>query len=254
MARTFVISNQKGGVGKTTTCVNLGASLAARGLRVLLLDLDPRSDLSHYFRDATEGASGALQLLLSPAEFDRDAISTAGQENLWLLPGSLDMAALEFILAQEPERRPTMVRRAVETLGPDFDVVLADTAPGLQLLGLSALAAADRVIVPQQCSFLALHGLRSINEIIERLQEQAGVQVSVAGILLTMLDRRTVHHRQVVDMVRGGFGRLVFETVIPSTIRLQEAAVARVPLLAYEPDHPAAIAYHRLAEEVMSRA
>lgn len=254
MAAVLVVSNQKGGVGKTTTCANLGAALAARRLRVLLLDLDPRADLSLYWFAEPPRAPSSYDLLLSPADYDPAALRHLSPAGLDLLPAHLDLAGLEFLLADDPARRPTLVRDALARLRDAYDFILIDTAPGLQLLSLSALAAADQIVIPQQCSFLALHGLRAVNDIIDRLHTQAGICVSVAGILLTMFDKRTVHHRQVTDMVRGGFGSLVFRTPIPFTIRVQEAAVARLPVTEYEPRSPAADAYRRLAQEVIQRA
>jgi chromosome partitioning protein len=254
MGAVIVISNQKGGVGKTTTCANLGAALAARRLRVLLVDLDPRADLSHYWSaDLPQGPS-SYNLLASPGDYDPAAVTRLSPRGLDLLPAHLDLAALEFVLADDAARRQSIVREALAAFHDSYDFLLVDTAPGLHLLSLSALAAADQIMIPQQCSFLALHGLRAVNDIIERLQTQAGISVSVAGILLTMFDRRTIHHRQVTDMVRRGFGDLVFNTSIPFTIRVQEAAVARQSITEYEPRNPAADAYRRLAQEVIQRA
>jgi chromosome partitioning protein len=254
MAITIAVSNQKGGVGKTTTCVNLAAALAERGDAVLLIDLDPRGDLSHYCLADTSSRASSYELLTKTEDFDEEWVIRFLPAKLDLIPARLDLAAAEFVLSQEPERRSSFVSQPLTRFADEYDFIILDTAPGLQLLGLAALAAANLVIVPQQCSFLALQGLRAINDILTRLHTQAGVSVRLSGIVVTMYDRRTVHHRQVLEMVQQAFPHLVFKTPIPHTIRLQEAAVAHQPITAYEPTHPAAEAYRHLAREVIKRA
>ena len=255
MGRCIVISNQKGGVGKTTTAINLGAALSEAGHSVLLVDLDPRADLSAYLGleigeqqrtiyDAlfVEGVGLAEVILANPSGgFD-------------VAPATADLAGAEMLLMGEfASRRQSIVRDAVKPLSRRYDYVLMDTPPGLQLLSVAAIVAAKEIIIPQQCSFLALHGLRQLQENIERSRTQLKADLRICGIVMTMQDRRTVHNRQVIDMVRGRFGDLVFETIIPTSIRFQEAVAAQEPIIVYDADCSGADAYRRLAEEVVAR-
>ena len=148
--------------------------------------------------------------------------------------------------------RQRIVKEGLTEVGESYDFVLLDLPPGLELLSVAALGAADEVIIPQQCSFLALHGLRQLNSSIERMQE-ANAKLRICGILLTMQDRRTVHHREVIRMVREAFGNLVFHTMIPQTIRFQDAAIAHQTIIEYDPGSEAAEVYRAVAQEVLER-
>lgn len=255
MGRSVVVSNQKGGVGKTTSALNLGAALAEAGHGVLLVDLDPRADLSAYLGIGAADMQGTVYDALF-AENVRlaDVIISTATAGLDIAPATADLAGAEILLMDRfADRRHSIVSDALRALAAQYDYVLMDTPPGLQLLSVAAMLAAQEIIIPQQCSFLALHGLRQLLENIERTQTQLGAQVRICGIVMTMQDRRTVHNRQVIDMVRGGFGPLVFDTIIPTSIRFQEAVAAHQSILAYDPQSPGAAAYRRLAEEVIAR-
>lgn len=253
MARIICVSNQKGGVGKTTTAINVGAALAEGGSNVLLVDLDPRADLSGYLGIVPEGA-GVYEALFDDGVQVADVVVQTDWFGLRVVPATIDLAAAEMLLVQRPARqRHGVVAEALAPVADSFDYVLLDSPPGLQLLAVAALAASREVLVPQQCSFLALHGLRQLSQSIERIRADLKADLRICGIVMTMQDRRTVHNRQVIEMVREGFGELVMETVIPTTIRLQEAAAAGEPILAYEPQGAAAEAYRQLAKELIRR-
>jgi chromosome partitioning protein len=255
MARTIAICNQKGGVGKTTTAVNLGAALAARDNSVLLIDLDPRGDLSQYIGINTAQADHTVYHALFDDDISlRDVIFQTPVQGVSAAPADIDLSGAEIILMQEDaEDRHAFVRRCIDEVDDTYDYILLDSPPGLQMLTISSLVAADEVLVPQQTSFMALHGLRQLHQSIERVQEGLNPDLALSGILMTMQDRRTIHNQQVIDMVREGFGDVVFEAVIPATVRVQEAAAAGQPITEYDATNPAATAYDALAEEVIDR-
>ena len=252
MARTIAVTNQKGGVGKTTTVVNLAAALAEVGEKVLVVDLDPRGDASAYL-GVQAGENSIYEGLFEEGVGVQDVVFAVPEIGVDVAPANTELAGAELILVELSGReRQALVRRALAPLQDAYDFVVADTGPGLHLLLVPALAAADEVIVPQQCSYLALHGLRQITENIEQMR-QIRSELKMCGILLTMQDRRTVHHRQVIEMVRQGFGQLVFDTVIPSTIKFQESPAARQPIIQYAPKSEAARAFRDVAREVIAR-
>ncbi len=255
MARTIAVSNQKGGVGKTTTVANLGAALSEMGQRVLVVGLDSRGDLGVHF-----GVSGAevdatvYEGMFAEEVGFEEVIIHIEEARVDLAPATRELAGAELILGDMAvvERRE-VVAEALAPVQDRYDFIILDTAPGLHLLLVAALAAAREVIIPQQASYLALHGLREITESIQQLRRM-GPRLSICGILLTMQDRRTVHHRQVIHMVREGFGELVFNTVVPATIRFQEAPANGQPITQYAPNSEAAQVYRQIAREVMERA
>jgi len=253
MTRIIAVANQKGGVGKTTSCANLGGALAELGHRVLLVDMDARGDLSSYFGIA----SNELEATVYEALFDEsvklsDIVVGVGS-GLEVAPANIDLAGAALLLANmEFGERQRMVKEALAEVGESYDFVLLDLPPGLELLSVAALGAANEVIIPQQCSFLALHGLRQVQNSIERLQE-INAKLRICGILVTMQDRRTVHHREVIGMVREAFGELVFDTMIPQTIRFQDAAIAHQTIMEYDPSSEAAKVYQAAAQEVLER-
>jgi len=254
MNRIVAVGNQKGGVGKTTTCANLGGALAEIGSRVLLVDMDARGDLSSYFGIDTDGLEGTVyEALFDESVEMSEVVIDVEQGKLKVAPADIDLAGAALLLADmEFGERQRVVKEVLAGVGESYDFVLLDLPPGLELLSVAALGAADEVIIPQQCSFLALHGLRQVKDSIERVQE-VNQKLRICGILLTMQDRRTVHHREVIRMVRAAFGDAVFDTVIPQTIRFQDAAIAHQTIMEYDPSSEAAKVYRAVAREVLER-
>jgi len=253
MSRIIAVANQKGGVGKTTSCANLGGALAEVGQSVLLVDMDARGDLTSYFGiDTNEQPATVYEGLFDESVTIGEIVVEVGSK-LRLSPADIDLAGAALLLADlEFAERQKIVKEGLAGVRESYDFVLLDLPPGLELLSVAALGAADEVIIPQQCSFLALHGLRQLNSSIERMQE-ANAKLRICGILLTMQDRRTVHHREVIRMVREAFGNLVFHTMIPQTIRFQDAAIAHQTIIEYDPGSEAAEVYRAVAQEVLER-
>ncbi len=254
MARIIAVINHKGGVGKTTTAVNLAAALVLAGKRVALLDLDPRADLTSYLGLVpASGEDTIYESLFGQGRPLQELLRATEPPGLFAVPGSTDLVGAELLLMQAPAaRRFSGPTARLRNLQEDFDFLLLDSPPGLQMLSLCALSAAREVIIPQQCSFLALHGLRQITENIKRMR-QVNSDLRLSGILLTMQDRRTVHNRQVIEMVRQAFGQVVFRTVIPLSVRYQEAAAAGQPICVYAPRAPQTEAYAAVAKELLKR-
>ena len=255
MTRIIAICNQKGGVGKTNTVANLGAAFATMGKRTLLVDLDPRGDLTSSF-----GIDGdALETTVYEALFDQtvslvDASVLLPGENLALVPANTNLAAGELLLmARDRGERERVLAGLLQQVSPDVELLLIDTPPGLQLLTVNALVAAREVLVPQQCSFISLHGLKQLQKTVDGVRETLNPELHICGIVATMLDKRTLHHREVIAMMREAFGPLVFETVIPASIRFQEAPAAGTPVIHYAPQSAGALAYVALAKEVLNR-
>ena len=252
MGRILAIANQKGGVGKTTTVVNLGAALAERGQHVLLVDLDPQSALT--------ACSGLDPYSLTPTTYSllaQDGV-TLGQivrpigERLWLAPGSIDLAAAEYQLMARPDR----ARRLADPLRSESDQVayiLIDTPPSLGLLTVNALTAADAVIVPVECRYLAMRGIRAILDTLGTVRERLNPSLDLLGLLPTMYQPASAHSRQVVEELRSAFRERVFETVIEMEEALATAPAARLPVLTHRPESAGAAAYRRLASEVEAR-
>jgi len=248
------ISNQKGGEGKTTTAVNLAASLAAGEKRVLLVDLDPQSNASSsvgYPRGSVE--RGTYELLLGGVGFD-EVVRETELPTLWVIPASADLAGAEVELVNV-ESREGVLRRALEpalTSGA-YDFVILDCPPSLGLLTVNALVAADRVIIPMQAKYFSLEGLGALHGTIDAIKSGLNPQLRIEGIVFCMFDPRTNLAQQVVTEVREHFGDVVYETVVPINIRLSESPSFGKPVLLYDIESKGAQAYLTLAREVLSR-
>jgi chromosome partitioning protein len=252
--KIVAIANQKGGVGKTTTAVNLGAGLAEVGKRILLVDLDPQANATSSFGLQAVEQTSLYEPLLGNASIT-DRIFPTEREGLFIVPADLDLAGAEVEIA----RMPNHLTRLAETLRPlhtdqTFDFVLLDCPPSLGILMSNALAAADELLTPIQCEYFALEGLVKIVRLIEQVLESgANQRLELGGIVMTMFDARTNLSQQVVEDVRKHFGERVYQTVIPRSVRLSEAPSFGKSILEYAPSGPAAQAYRALAREFMKR-
>ena len=252
--KIVAIANQKGGVGKTTTAVNLGAALAESGKRILIVDLDPQANATSSFGLQGVEDVSLYEPLLGEASITEKILPTR-REGLFIVPADLDMAGAEVEIA----RMPNHLTRLAETLKPlhtdqTFDFVFLDCPPSLGILMSNALAAADELLTPIQCEYFALEGLVKIVRLIEQvLDSGANERLELGGIVMTMFDARTNLSQQVVADVRKHFGERVYETVIPRSVRLSEAPSFGKSILEYASSGPAAQAYRALAREFMKR-
>ena len=252
--KIVAIANQKGGVGKTTTAVNLGAALAELGHRILLVDLDPQANATSSFGLQAVDQTSLYEPLIGDASITERIFPTA-REGLFIVPSDLDLAGAEVEIA----RMPNHLQRLAETLKPlhedeTFDFVLLDCPPSLGILMSNALAAADELLTPIQCEYFALEGLVKIVRLIEQILDSGVNQrLELGGIVMTMFDARTNLSQQVVEDVRKHFGERVYETVIPRSVRLSEAPSFGKSILEYAPSGPAAQAYRALAKEFLKR-
>jgi chromosome partitioning protein len=252
--KIVAVANQKGGVGKTTTAVNLGCALAERGQRILIVDLDPQGNAtSSLGMQELEGESLYESLLGGASIIER--IFPTRLERLFLVPADLDLAGAEVEIARMNDHL-TRLKQTLSILRSDqtFDFILLDCPPSLGILMTNALAAADEILTPIQCEYFALEGLVKIVRVVEQVRDSgANEQVEIGGIVMTMFDGRTKLSAQVVAEVRAHFGERVYATVIPRTVRLSEAPSFGKSVLEYDPKGTAARAYRALAEEFLER-
>ncbi|MCW1249455.1 AAA family ATPase [Acaricomes phytoseiuli] len=252
-ARVIAMVNQKGGVGKTTSTINLGAALAELGRRVLLVDFDPQGALSAGLGTNPHELDLTVYNVLMDRKVNvQDAIQRTKHENLDLLPANIDLSAAEVQLVNEVAREQVL-ERALRKVEDDYDVVLIDCQPSLGLLTVNALTAAHGVIIPLICEFFALRAVALLVETIEKVQDRINPRLQVDGVLATMYDPRTLHSREVIARLVEAFGDKVFETVIKRTIKFADATVAAEPITAYAGTHQGAEAYRRLAKELIAR-
>ena len=251
-AVVMAVTNQKGGVGKTTTTVSLGAALAAEGHDVLVVDLDPQGNATTGLGlRVSEGAPSTYRVIVEQMPLE-DAAEPTAVRRLHIVPSSLDLAGAEIELVPQFSREHRL-RTALDAVRDQYDVVLIDCPPSLGLLTVNALVASDQVLVPIQCEYYALEGLGQLMRTIEMVRSGLNGALQVGGVLMTMYDGRTNLSQQVVDEVRAHFGELAFGTVIPRTVRLSEAPSYGQPITEFDPSSRGARAYQRLARELARR-
>lgn len=252
MARVIAIANQKGGVGKTTTAINLSASLAAADCRVLAIDCDPQANTTSGLGVVASEAPNTLYDLLTGANSASEAIVTTTTAGLDLIPSSRDLAGanVELVDADSREHR---LKRQIPDLHDRYDFIFLDCPPALDLLTLNALTAADSVLIPIQCEYFALEGISALMDTIDRIREGLNPGLAIEGVLLTMYDERTTLARQVASDLRDFFAGDVFKTVIPRNVRLAEAPSHGKPALHYDVRSRGAESYLQLARELLAR-
>ena len=252
-ARVIAMVNQKGGVGKTTSTINLGAALAELGRRVLMVDFDPQGALSAGFGVNPHELDTTVYTVMMDRKTDvREAIRATEFPNMDLLPANIDLSAAEVQLVNEVAREQVL-SSALKKVKDDYDVVLIDCQPSLGLLTVNALTAADGVIIPLICEFFALRAVALLVDSIEKVQDRLNPDLRIDGVLATMFDSRTLHSKEVLARIVDAFGDKVFDTVIKRTVKFPDATVSAEPILTYAPTHTVAIAYRELAKELIER-
>ncbi len=250
MGRIFVFVNQKGGVGKTTSAINIGAYLAEAGQKVLLVDFDSQANLTSGV--GADGTKPGVYELISGKHSASEVIQETSVRNLFVIPASIDLsgAAVELV---EQEDRDFYLKRALDGIRDNYDFILIDCPPSLGILTLNGMVAADGVLIPLQCEYFALEGLSLLLQTIKRIQKSLNHQLEIGGIFFTMYDQRTKLAQDVVRQVTAYFKDRVFKTIIPRNVRLSEAPSHGIPISQYDPLCVGARSYKSLAEEVLSR-
>ncbi len=251
-ATVVAIANQKGGVGKSTSAINLGAGLALQGERILIVDLDPQGNTTSGLGvDRSAIQASTYEVLVNDTAIE-DAVEPTSVRDLFLVPANIELAAAEIELVSMFSRE-TQLRNALGKVKTDYDFVLIDCPPSLGLLTVNGLAAADEVMIPIQCEYYALEGVSQLVRNVQLVQRNLNPELEVEGVVLTMFDGRTTLSSDVVRQVREHFGDTTYRTVIPRTVRLSEAPSYGEPIEAYDPMSRGAIAYRELAREFRRR-
>ena len=253
-ATIISMCNQKGGVGKTTSTINMGACLAEYGRKVLLVDLDPQGALSAGLGLTHDDIEDTIyDVMLDSHTSIHSAIQHTGVPGLDLVPANIDLSAAEIQMVNEVGREHTLAR-ALRPVRRDYDFIIIDCQPSLGLLTVNALACSQGVIIPMECEFFSLRGLALLTDTVEKVSDRINFDLEVMGILVTMFDRRTKHAREVMSRVVDYFGDKVFDTVITRTVRFPETSVAGEPITTWAPSSPATQQYRDLAKEVIERS
>lgn len=252
MGRIISFINQKGGVGKTTTCVNLAAYLCAYGKKVLLIDLDPQGNATTGVGiDKSKDYNTFYDIILDECSVN-EAIMPTNIKNLKILPSNVDLAGSEVALVQR-ENREKVLKNTLSQIKDDYDFIAIDCPPSLGLLTVNALTATDSIIIPIQCEFYALEGLTQLMNTVKLVKQYLNPSIEIEGVVLTMKDNRSNLVNQVADEIKQFFGRTVYKTIIPRNIRLAEAPSHGVPIMLYDNRSTGAVAYQDLAIEFLKR-
>jgi chromosome partitioning protein len=252
-ATIIALCNQKGGVGKTTTTINLGAALVELGRKVLLVDFDPQGSMTVGLGvNAHELDQSIYHVLMDREIAIKDLIMSTGVDGLDLVPSNIDLSAAEMRLVTEVGREQVLAR-VLKPIRSDYDVILIDCQPSLGLLTVNALTAADGVLIPLECEYFALRGVALLKDTIEKVRDRTNDELQIIGLLGTMFDSRTLHGKEVLQTLVEGWGDLVFHTVIRRTVKFSDSTVAGEPITEYATNSPGAESYRQLAREVLVR-